>query len=159
MDVILKNLIYRIKKKFEGNPDSILIGEIREGNPNVGDGTQNLVEYIEFLKISDGAYFGEIILFSSSELAKNQFYVETLQGEREIWLFIGHILYEPIVINKVDGKVYRFYRDVPTDTLEECFGSFDNFLKEYAFSRKYSSIVPVDQDDEWVKLLTELNMF
>ena len=47
---------------------------------------------------------------------------------------------------------------MPTDTPEECFGSLNNFLMEYALGKKYIDIVPVDNDDEWTNLLRELNL-
>lgn len=83
--------------------------------------------------------------------------METLAGGTETWLFIGLILYEPLVINKTDGKVYIFYLDVPADFPEECFGSFDHFLMKYAFGKKYLDLVPVDLEDGWVRLIRELD--
>jgi len=157
----LKNIISRVKERLENIPNGILIGQIRKGNstPEIEEDEQHvLVEYIEFLKACDGASLGEIDIFPSSELSRNQFYVESLEGGKEAWLFVGLVLYEPIVISKTSGNVYRFYRDVPTDTPEECFGSFNSFLMEYAFGKKYIDIVPVDQDDEWMNLLRELNL-
>ncbi|MCM3700712.1 hypothetical protein [Paenibacillus macerans] len=136
----IKKYIHRIKEQLANNPDSILIGQINEGNPrpDIEDKHKVLVEYLEFLHECDGVSLGEIDIFPSHELPRNQFYVESLKGGTETWLFIGLVLYEPIVINKTDGKVYRFYRDIPTDTPEECFGSFNHFLMNYAFGKSKS---------------------
>ncbi|SFE97245.1 hypothetical protein SAMN04487969_110103 [Paenibacillus algorifonticola] len=160
MNDTLKNIINKVKERLESNPDSILTGQIRKGNPNpnVENSSEISVEYIEFLQECDGASFGEIDLFPSSELSKNQFYVETLKGGKETWLFVGLILYEPIVINKTNGDVYRFYRDIPTNMPQECFGSFNNFLMEYAFGKKYMDIAAVDRDNDWTILLAELGL-
>ncbi|NGP61481.1 hypothetical protein L3476_16525 [Paenibacillus thiaminolyticus] len=160
MNDVLKNTISRVKEKLENNPEGILIGQIRKGNPNpeVEDRREVLVEYIEFLKECDGASFGEIDIFPSHELSRNQFYVEMLDRGKEDWLFIGLVLYEPIVINKTNGYVYRFYRDTLINTPEECFGSFDNFIMEYVLGKKYVDLVPVNQGDEWMTLLSEMNL-
>lgn len=157
-DSIQRN-ISKLKEQLASNPDSILIGQIYEGNPRpeMEDKNGALAEYTQFLQECDGASFGEIILFSVRELSRNQFYVETLAGGTETWLFIGHILYEPLVINKTDGKVYMFYGDEPVDWPEECFGSFDHFLMEVAFGKKYLDLVPVDLEDGWVRLIRELD--
>lgn len=157
----LKNILNRVRERLESNPKGIVIGQIRNScnDPGIEDRNSVLAEYIEFLKECDGASFGEIDIFSLSELSRNQFYVETLKGGKEDWLFIGLILYEPIVINKTSGNVYRLYRDVITSTPEESFGSFNNFLVEFALGQKYLDIVPVDHEDEWMSFLRRLNCF
>ncbi|MCA1294950.1 hypothetical protein LBW89_18205 [Paenibacillus sp. alder61] len=159
MNESLKRNINKLKTQLASNPDSILIGQIHDGNPQpeMEDKNGALAEYTQFLQECDGASFGEIILFPVRELSRNQFYVETLAGGTETWLFIGHILYEPLVINKTDGKVYMFYGDEPVDWPEECFGSFDHFLMDYAFGKKYLDLVPVDLEDGWVRLIRELD--
>jgi hypothetical protein len=85
----LKEIIKRLRNYLTSIPDSILLGQINEGNSDsqVEDPRGGISEYLEFLKECDGASFGEIILFSSCEAGKNQFYVETLQGRQEDWLF------------------------------------------------------------------------
>ncbi|WP_334073571.1 MULTISPECIES: hypothetical protein [Paenibacillus] len=159
MNESLKRNINKLKEQLASHPDSILIGQIHEGNPHpeIEDKHGGLAEYTQFLQECDGASFGEIDLFPSRELSRNQFYVETLAGGTETWLFIGLILYEPLVINKTDGKVCMFFRDIPVDSPGKCFGSFDHFLMGYAFGKKYLDLVPVDLEDGWVMLIRELD--
>lgn len=82
MNDTLKSIINKVKERLESNPDSILTGQIRKGNPNpkVENSSEILNEYTEFLQECDGASLGEIDLFPSIELSRNQFYVETLKG-------------------------------------------------------------------------------
>ncbi|HFL3758346.1 TPA: hypothetical protein ACG3RL_004297, partial [Clostridioides difficile] len=52
-------------------------------------------------------------------------------------------------------NVYKIYRDSEEDEPTECFGCFDDFVMDYALGDKYRTVVPIDTDDLWVKLLIE----
>lgn len=153
----IRCIIRNVREKLQDELNAIFIGTIKEGNPNPLP-NEKVKDCIDFLKESNGASFGQIDLFPLNELDRNQFYVETLQGKKEHWICIGLVLYEPIVLNKINGQVYRFYRDIETEIPEECFGEFNNFLTNYVFGKKYAEIIPSAEDEEWYQFLKKVNL-
>ncbi|WP_145045845.1 hypothetical protein [Paenibacillus xylanexedens] len=160
MNAIIRQKLNRIKDKLTVMPDSILVGSIGESLSDaqeVAGEIEMYTQYIDFIRDFNGATLGEIEIFPLEEAERNQFYVDHLIGGRTNWRFIGNILYEPLVINKNDGNVYRIYRDFDEDHPTESFGCFDEFLMNYALGKKYSSIIPFDSEDQWAKLINTID--
>ncbi len=155
----LVEIIQTIKVELNENPNGLVIGKIRDGLTTELEICNNIQSYYDFLKVCDGARCGSIDFFGSDILLKYQFMVETIPGGQDNWFYIGQILYEPVVINKIDSKVYRFYRDNEDDSSGECFGYLDEFLMDYVFGKKYSEIIPDAENDEWYQLLQKLKLF
>lgn len=158
MNNMIRNRMNEIKGKLMDTPDGILLGKIGEvlsGEQEIISKMEAYTKYVEFLREFNGASLGEIELFPLQEAERNQFYVDHLLGGKVNWRCIGHILYEPLVIKKDNGYVYRIYRDSEEDEPTECFGCFDDFVMNYALGDKYRTVVPIDTDDLWVKLLIE----
>jgi len=66
----LKNIIDKLTESLENIPNGILIGQIRKGNstPEIEEDERHvLVEYIEFLKVCDGASLGQWIVNTKSD--------------------------------------------------------------------------------------------
>ncbi|GIO86723.1 hypothetical protein J25TS5_36550 [Paenibacillus faecis] len=65
MNESLKRNINKLKAQLASDPDSILIGQIHEGNPRpeIEDKNGVLAEYIQFLQECDGARLGRSIFF------------------------------------------------------------------------------------------------
>lgn len=154
MNIPIKNIIKSIKVELSSDPSTVIFAKLWDGiRDEVIDNRFKIKSYYNFLEESNGARFGLIDLFSSEMLAKSQYRVTDMQGGEENWMCIGQILYEPLVINRIDGKVYRFYQGGETDIAPDCFGSFEDFLLEYVFGEKYIEIVPNFEPDEWYKLV------
>jgi len=160
MNSVIRRRLNKIKGKLMVIPDGILVGNIGEvlsGGQEIISKIKAYTQYVEFIREFNGASLGEIELFPIQEAEKNQFYTEHLIGGQNNWRFIGHILYEPLVIKRDDAKVYRIYRDSEEDHPTECFGSFDDFLLNYALGDQYKTVVPINSDDLWVELLNEVD--
>ena len=159
MNEALKEIINRIKQELHDRPDGVIAGEINNGFK--GDMiTDNPVvyKYFEFLKETNGASFGDIDFYDYDRILKYQFRVLSIPGGEDKWFCIGQILYEPMVLNKTDSKVYRFYQGFESSISGTCFGYFDDFLKDYVFGKKYADIIPDAEDDEWYQLLKKIKL-
>lgn len=153
----LKNIILTVRRSLKSDQNGIIIGELGEKNLMINNDNSILEEYFDFLRECDGARCGSIDFWSFKELSLHQYRIVNLATEGKCWIEIGQILYEPLVINKIDGKVYRFYQNQSIDK-RECFGDFDNFLLNYVFGEKYSQIVPDTHDDDWYQFLRKLDL-
>lgn len=160
MNSKLKQIIQTVKSELGKDPSSIIIGKICDGNKNETLNCDPKVQlYYDFLKECDGASCGSIDFWNSEMVLNEQYKVTDMPGGRENWFCIGQILYEPIVLNKTDTKVYRFYQGFEDGIELDCFGDFDDFLLEYVFGDKYAKIIPEAYEDEWYRLLKKLNLF
>ncbi len=65
-----------------------------------------------------------------------------MQDDKESWLSIGQILYEPLIMNRFDGIVYRLDED---GTTMNDFGELDFFLKNVVFGSGYCKVI-MDMD-------------
>ena len=101
---------------------------------------------------------GSIDIFGADIIQDYQFMVNNIPGGNDKWLYIGQILYEPVVINKIDSKVYRFFRGNEDINTADCLGLFDEFLLNYVFGDKYAEIVPDAEDDEWYRFLKKIKV-
>lgn len=155
----LKWIIETVKLELRKEPSAIVIGKLGDRNKNeILNDNLKIQSYYEFLREYNGARFGSIDLWSSELLLKNQYRVTEIPGGEDNWTCIGQILYEPTVINKKDGKVYRFYQGHETDMQADCFGVFDEFLLRYVFGEKYAEIIPDAEEEEWYQFLKRINL-
>ncbi len=149
----IKTIIDCLKEGLKGDPSSIVFGKLNDGIGEVNEETRlKLGKYYDFLSLTNGARCGEIDLWSYSELEKNQYVLSDIQDEKESWLSIGQILYEPLLINRFDGNVYEFIVD---DGSKSCFGELDFFLKNYVFGSSYCKVIPNSEKDDWILFLKE----
>lgn len=155
----LKWIIKTVKSELSKEPSAIIIGKLGDSSKNeVLNDDLNLQPYYEFLRECNGARCGSIDLWSAEILLKNQYRVTEIPGGEDNWICIGQILYEPTVINKMDGKVYRFYQGHETDMPADCFGIFDEFLMRYVFGENYAEIIPDADEEEWYQFLKKINL-
>lgn len=157
----LNNLIQKIKSALETDPDGPIIGKINPGkvfdNQILSEGNK---DYYEFLAVSNGARCGSIDIFSFETMSKNEYYVDFIEDIADSqleWSYIGQCVYEPILLNRLDGLVYQFFEGPPLEK-GECYGTFDEFITNYVFGEKYNDIVPDAKNDEWYKLLLRLQI-
>lgn len=153
-----------MRKEIEDNLDTIVFAKISCGikeNELLGTSelldNSKLTEYIDFLKESRDSAFGEVVLFSYSELQEYQYYIDELPDKYSDLICIGKILSDPIMISKKDGKVY-WISGYPYLLNKKCLGNFNRFMMIYVFGRRYSQIIPWADEDEWYKFLRELRI-
>lgn len=146
----MKNLILHYKNRLEALEDGILIGEIPDGATRFSAEADKLLteEHKNFLKICDGGCFGDVVLWSSTEILDSQ--ERTTDSEM---YEIGQILYEPVFMNKNTGSVHfnaEKYRDI-----QDINVSFTQFVQEYIFGDKYQTHIIgfQENDDNWSAFL------
>ena len=155
----LKLIIQSVKTELDKDPNGIIAGKINEGTTIKEKNFDPALQiYYDFLSECNGARFGAIDLFGAEILEKYQFMVSDIPGGDERWFYIGQILYEPLLFNKNDLKLYLFYRETEDVDPTDCFGYLDDFLMNYVFGKKYAEIIPDADNDEWYQLLKKLNM-
>ena len=155
----LKEIIHTVKLELSKDPSFIVIGKLSDGSENLGvTENNNIQQYNDFLRECNGARCGSIDFWSVELLLKNQYRVLDIPGGENEWLCIGQILYEPLVLNKNDLKVYRFYQGGEDEIQGDCFGDFDYFMLNYVFGVNYLDIMPDAEEDEWFQLLKRLNL-
>ncbi len=145
-----------IKMKLNEEKDSIVFADINEGTHNINFSNEpNLIEYQDFIKVCNGARFGSIDLWGLEEIDKNQFYIEQ---DIDIWICIGQILYEPVVISKKNGNVYLFNTYNNCIDYDKNFGGFNHFLSNFVLGNQYNEIIPDIQSDEWYIFLKKIEV-
>ena len=155
----LKLIIQTVKTELDKDPNGIIAGKINEGTTIKQKNSDPALQiYYDFLRECNGASFGAIDLFEIEILEKHQFVVTGIPGGEENWFCIGQILYEPVLINKNDLKLYLFYRDNEDVDPADCLGYLDDFLMNYVFGAKYVDIIPDADNDEWYQLLKKLKL-
>ncbi|MFD0590086.1 hypothetical protein ACFQZE_19065 [Paenibacillus sp. GCM10027627] len=153
----LKIIMGKIKEELAVLSDSIIYGELNDGNTGIKSDKETFKQYYEFLTESDGARFGAIDLWSFDGLSSHQFRLSEFFGGTERWLEVGQVLYEPLVIEKNSGQVYCFYQGHP-DMVGQPLGDFNFFLFNYAFGRKYEELVPGAHLEEWYQFLRRIGL-
>ncbi|GAB0171123.1 SUKH-4 family immunity protein [Lysinibacillus sp. CTST325] len=151
MNEDIKKIIDCLKEGLNEDHSYIVFGKLNDGIEEVN--SLKLGKYYDLLKLTNGARCGDIDLWSYNELESNQYVLSDIQDEKESWLSIGHILYDPLIINRFDGNVYRFIMD--EGTMMNCYGEFDSFLKNYVFGSGYCKVIPNSEEDDWVLFLKE----
>ena len=155
----LKQIIQTVKSELDKDPNGIIAGKINEGNTSKADNYDPALQiYFDFLNECNGASFGAIDLFETEILEEHQFVINGIPAGEENWFCIGQILYEPLLFNKNDLKVYLFYRDNEDVDPADCLGYLDDFLMNYVFGAKYADIIPDADNDEWYQLVKKLKL-
>ncbi len=157
MDKKIADLLQIIRGKLVNNPDSILFADMGKKNSDIQCMNPNISEYYKFLEICDGARFGCVDLWSYKELESAQYRKDNMLPEKEKWLEIGQIIYEPLVVNIENGSMICFsghYGD-ENQILHE-FKDFNEFLEQYILGDMYKIIGGNCQDDLWYIFLQEL---
>ena len=151
--MILETIIAHYRNRLASLPDAIIIGEIPEGAENIPQKVLQLIAPVHsaFLKLCNGGTVGDISLWSAEELLENQYRVPS---EQPSGYAIGHLLYEPLFLDKHSQCVI-----FPTDVYEGIEGievDFDTFTREYIFGSKYKEkIIGYDnEDDDWSVFLS-----
>lgn len=147
----IEKIIDCLKEGLEEDPSSIVFGKLNDGIGEMNEtNTLKLGVYYNLLRLTNGARCGDIDLWSYSELEKNQFVLLNIQDDKESWLSIGQILYEPLIMNRFNGNVFKYIVD--EDSMK-CFGEFNFFLKNSVLGSGYCNIIPNSENDDWFMFL------
>lgn len=151
----LKNLITHYKKCLNSlGEEAILIGEIPDAATDFSEELETLLTptHKDFLKICDGGFFGDIVLWNSHEILDSQYRVpEHLQNTA---YEIGQILYEPLFMDKTTQTVL-FLAENYAD-MNEFRTDLPTFIKDFAFGENYrTAIIPHCEGDSWWDFLQE----
>jgi hypothetical protein len=158
MNTELHQTITLIKKELDKTHASIIFAQLKSGIKLGAAEIEKLGVYSEFLDITNGARFGAIDLWSYDDLTRNQFVLHDRQNSKESLISIGQILYEPIILDINDQKVYTFKLDDDSDIPMTFIGGFDYFLRNYVFGERYGEILPDYDSDEWIIFLKDLKI-
>lgn len=157
MNSRLNSLLQVIRHELEHDDSSIIYGDMQKGIDTYGDIEANLVQFYEFLKISNGARFGSIDLWAYEELERQQYRLDQWIGESDNWLEIGQLLYEPVVISKLTGEISILMDEVSINDSKKII-QFDDFLIHYILGKGYEELVPGLEYDEWYHFLVRLKL-
>ncbi|WP_053781345.1 hypothetical protein [Paenibacillus xylanivorans] len=157
MNSRLNSLLQVIRHELEHDDSSIIYGDMQKGIDTYGDIDANLVQFYEFLKISNGARFGSIDLWAYEELERQQYRLDQWIGESDNWLEIGQLLYEPVVISKLTGEISILMDEVSINDSKKII-QFDDFLIHYILGKGYEELVPGFEYDEWYHFLVRLKL-
>jgi len=154
MNEEITKIIDCLKEGLKEDPSSIVYGKLNDGITGIDEeaGSLQIGKYYDLLRITNGARCGDIDLWSYGELERNQYVLSDMQDEEESWLSIGQILYEPLIMNRFDGNVYKLDEDGNT---MNGFGELDFFLKNDVFGSGYCKLIPDSEQDDWFLFLKE----
>lgn len=146
-----KKIIDCLKEGLQEDPSTIVFGKLNDGITGIHEADSlQIGKYYDLLKITNGARCGDIDLWSYSELESHQYVLSDIQDDKESWLAIGQILYEPLIMNRFDGNVYKLDED---GTTMNGFGELDFFLKNAVFGSGYCRVIPDSEQDDWYLFL------
>lgn len=139
-------LIEKTKKIIANDVDDIVFCKINEciQSQNIDNINE---EHQKILRIFNGGRFGIIDIWDIDFLNKNQYRTPDNSALYEV----GQILYEPIFINKINGKV------VITIDNELIFTNFNfcEFVFYYIFGEGYFTLVENKYSDLWLNFINE----
>jgi hypothetical protein len=103
-----------------------------------------------FLRFSDGGSFGAVDIWSSQELAPNQYRAEWSASGREQQVEVGQLVYEPVFLRRSDGAVLlpEFEGAKPV-----AIPNFDILLEEYVFGPGYVRLFEGAEQEDWYEFL------
>lgn len=141
-----------LKDALKEDPSTIVFGKLNDGITGIHEEADplKLGKYYDFLKLTNGARCGDIDLWSYSEVEHNQYVLSDIEDDKESWLSIGQILYEPLIMNRFDGTVYRLDED---GTTMNGYGELEFFLNEVVFGSEYCKVIPDSEQDDWFLFL------
>ncbi|MDK8179563.1 hypothetical protein [Paenibacillus sp. UMB4589-SE434] len=152
MNEDITKMIDCLKVALKEDPSAIVFGKLNDGITGIHKEADSLKlgKYYDLLKVTNGARCGDIDLWSYSELEGHQYVLSDMQDDKESWLAIGQILYEPILMNRFDGNVYRLDED---GTTMNGFGELDFFMQNVVFGSGYCRVIPDSEQDDWLLFL------
>lgn len=152
MDQVIHQRLRLVRHYLDSDPRSLTAAKLREG----WSGDQQVPDegsaYFEFLKESDGARFGIIDLFDHALLPERNSDIE--EFDTGLWLCVGQVLYEPLLIDRRNGNVAILKRD--SGEIIKIAASFDAFLENYAIGPRYSELLARPAEDRWSQVLRSL---
>lgn len=154
MNEEITKIIGCLKEGLKEDPSTIVFGKLNDGITGIHEEADflQLGEYYNLLKLTNGARCGDIDFWSYSEIERNQYVLSDIQDDKQSWLAIGQILYEPLIMNRSDGNVYKLDED---GTTMNSFGDLDFFLKNVVFGSGYCRVIPDSEQDDWYLFLKE----
>lgn len=152
MNEDIKKMLDRLKEALNEDPSTIVFGKLNNGITGIQEEEDSLRlgKYYDLLKLTNGARCGDIDLWSYSELERNQYVLSDMQDDKASWLSIGQILYEPLIMNRFDGTVYRLDED---GTTMYGLGELEFFLNDVVFGSGYCKVIPDSEEDDWFLFL------
>ncbi|OBY78144.1 hypothetical protein BBG47_18000 [Paenibacillus sp. KS1] len=154
MNEDIKKIIDCLKEGLQEAPSTIIFGKLNDGFTGIHEEADSLKlgKYYDLLKITNGARCGDIDFWSYSEFESRQYVLSDIQDDKESWLAIGQILYEPLIMNRFDGNVYKLDED---GTTMNGFGELDFFMQNVVFGSGYCKVIPDSEQDDWFLFLKE----
>lgn len=147
MNEEITKIIDCLKEGLKEDPSTIVFGKLNDGITGIYEADSlQLGKYYDLLKVTNGARCGDIDFWSYSELGRNQYVLSDMQDDKESWLAIGQILYEPLLMNRFGGNVYKLDENGAT---MNGFGELDFFLKNDVFGSGYCRVIPDSEQDDW----------
>ncbi|MEC4016977.1 hypothetical protein [Streptomyces sp. H27-D2] len=122
-------------------------------------------DYVDFLKLANGAIFGRIVVFDAKTVGDMQFYADPTEGTpvqlgREEWFCFGKVNDDPLFIRRTDSSVWGF-RDMgalwwQSEIFESLEDGLDSFVRGKAFGDGYLSFTSAEADDPWWQVLRHI---
>jgi hypothetical protein len=134
-------------------PDGITIGDLPPGLRCDSVLLDAVPAYRDCIHVTDGARMGVVDFYSFADLPNHQAAATVLPGGRECWLCVGHVLYDPLVLELASGSLYQMDSDGGADSLRGV-GPLDDFLLSL-LDRRYLQTTGVSPD-RWFALLQRL---
>ncbi|MFB5764121.1 hypothetical protein [Paenibacillus medicaginis] len=163
MNPQVKKYFNLMRKSQIENPETIVYGYISDGltieeqsQLDVIDFTLPFVKsYSEYLQESAESFFGSIVLFNPIDLHNFQYYIRELPGLSGDWICIGKVIDNSLLLNINTGQVHLFV-GYPSQCYDKELGSFEEFILNYVFGEKYSSLIPWTDEDDWYFFLKNI---
>ena len=147
----LKDRFATIRAELGRRVDGIRLGELAAPLPNPS-GLSSRFQYSWFLsQIANGGHCGVVVLLSSDELSRSQFYLEEFPEFSDDGLVIGSLLYDPLVLRSTAGVF------VLRDGIASPLAQFEELVSALVSSAGYLEIIG-DSADGWGTFLREQNM-
>jgi hypothetical protein len=124
-------------------------------------------EYVEFLRVANGAGFGRITILSGDHAMDSQFYADNVEGRaiqlgRDAWFCFGKVDDDPLFINRESGSVWAFpdRRRLwwQSDIFKQISNNLDSFINEYSLGNKYLILTGGSEDDPWWEFLGRMGL-
>ena len=147
-----------LREHLEGDPLGLVAGKLPPGDDSIEEKEGPIGDYYDFLRVTNGARCGAVVLWAIDELPGKQYVCSDISGGTEVWFCIGHLIYEPLVINRQTGEL-RLIRQVrPPDVEGVSLGALEEFLDHEVFGSGYASLVPDVEDEEWYRILIQAGL-
>lgn len=147
MDAELKAKLERVRGWLQADAGRVVVAAVCGAAVELSSEVPQA--YAEFLKVSDGARFGELDLWSCAGLEENRWVVgEEFRG----WTAIGQLVYEPLLMGR-DGAVVL----TPNHGAVVRLGGFDDFLGA-VLGEGYKDLFDGAQESRWFEALLSMGL-